>query len=114
MARRRRPPSQDWKTFLRDHAEGIASVDMFVLPTISFLPVDGFLVLPHSRRDLLWSGVTAHPSAQWIARQLTEACGWSEPPPSIVIAMAPIARLSFDASQRWGGTGSPHFGSACA
>jgi hypothetical protein len=42
------------------------------------------LVLRHSRRELLWLGVTAHPSAEWIARQLTEACGWSEPPPYII------------------------------
>jgi hypothetical protein len=42
------------------------------------------LVLRHSRRELLWLGVTAHPSAEWIARQLTEACGWSEPPRYII------------------------------
>jgi len=94
--------SQGSKTFLRNHAEGIASIDMFVVPTISFRSPYGFLVLPHSRPDHLWLGVTAHPSAEWIARQLTEACGWREPPRYIVIAMAPMARLSFGASQRWG------------
>jgi len=31
-----------------------------------------------------WLGVIAHPSAEWIARQLTEACGWSEPPSYII------------------------------
>ena len=36
MARGRRPPSQGWKTFLRNHADGIASMDLFVVPTISF------------------------------------------------------------------------------
>ena len=80
MAKRRRPPSQGWKTFLRNHADGIASIDMFVVPTISFRQSYGLLVLRHSRRELLWLGVTAHPSAEWIARRLTEACGWSEPP----------------------------------
>ena len=45
---------------------------------------DGLLVLQHSRRELLWLGVTAHPSAEWIVRQLTEACGWSEPPRYII------------------------------
>jgi transposase InsO family protein len=44
----------------------------------------GLLVLRHSRRELLWLGVTAHPSAEWIARQLTEACGWNEPPRYII------------------------------
>jgi hypothetical protein len=84
MAKRRRPPSQGWKTFLRNHAGGIASIDMFVVPTISFRLLYGLLVLRHSRRELLWLGVTAHPSAEWIARQLTEACGWSEPPRYII------------------------------
>jgi transposase InsO family protein len=84
IARRRRPPSQGWKTFLRNHADGIASIDMFVVPTISFRQLYGLLVLRHSRRELLWLGVTTHPSAEWIARQLTEACGWSEPPRYII------------------------------
>lgn len=56
---------------------------MFVV-TISFRLLYGFLVLRHSRRKILWLGVTAHPSAEWIARQLTEACGWSEPPQYII------------------------------
>ena len=73
MARGRRPPSQGWKTFLRNHADGIASMDLFVVPTISFRLLYGFLVLRHSRREILWLGVTAHPSAQWVARQLSEA-----------------------------------------
>jgi hypothetical protein len=75
MARRRRPPSQGWKTFLRNHADGIASIDLFVAPTISFRLLYALLVLRHSRRQLLWLGLTAHPSAEWIAPQLTEACG---------------------------------------
>src|SRR6267154_3667222 len=77
MARGRRPPSQGWKTFLRNHADGIASMDLFVVPTISFRLLYGFLVLRHSRREILWLGVTAHPSAQWVARQLSEAYGWA-------------------------------------
>src|ERR1019366_382638 len=37
-SRRRRsaPPSQGWKTFLHNHADGIAAMDLFVVPTISF------------------------------------------------------------------------------
>ena len=76
MARRRRPPSQGWKTFLRNHADGIASIDLFVVPTISFRLLYGLLILRHSRRQMLWLGVTTRPTAEWIARQLTEACGW--------------------------------------
>ena len=84
MAKRRRPPSQGWKTFLRNHSDGIASIDMFVVPTISFRLLYGLLVVQHSRRELLWLGVTAHPTAEWIAQQLTEAFGWSEPPRYII------------------------------
>ena len=61
MARRRRPPSQGWKTFLPNHADGIASIDLFVVPTISFRLLYALLILRHSRRELLWLGVTAHP-----------------------------------------------------
>ena len=56
MARGRRPLSQGWKTFLRNHADGIASMDLFVVPTISFRLLYGFLVLRHSRREILWLG----------------------------------------------------------
>jgi hypothetical protein len=80
MAKRRRPPSQGWKTFLRNHADGIASMDMFVVPTASFRLLYGLLILQHARRELLWLGMTAHPTAQWIAQQLTEAYGWRETP----------------------------------
>jgi transposase InsO family protein len=84
MARRRQPPSQGWKTFLRNHADGIASMDLFVVPTISFRLLYAFLILQHSRRQLLWLGVTARPSAHWIARQVTEAYGWQQTPRYIV------------------------------
>ena len=58
MARRRRPPSQGWKTFLHNHADGIASMDLFVVPTISFRLLYGLLRLHHDRRQMLWLGVT--------------------------------------------------------
>jgi hypothetical protein len=84
MARRRQPPSQGWKTFLRNHADGIASMDLFVVPTISFRLLYGFLILQHSRRELVWLGVTARPGANWIARQLIEAYGWQQTPRYII------------------------------
>ena len=80
MARHRRPPSQGWRTFLLNHADGIASIDLFVVPTISFRLLYGLLVLRHDRRRILWLAVTAHPSAEWIAQQVTEACGWESAP----------------------------------
>jgi len=84
MAKRRMPPAQGWKTFLRNHADGIASMDLFLVPTISFRLLYGFLILQNSRRELLWMDVTAHPSAEWIARQLTEAYGWQQVPRYII------------------------------
>jgi transposase InsO family protein len=84
MARHRRPPSQGWKTFLRNYADGIASLDLFVVPTLSFRLLYGLLILSHGRRQILWLGVTAHPSAEWMARQLIEACGWEWTPKYIV------------------------------
>jgi transposase InsO family protein len=84
MARGRRPPSQGWKTFLRNHADGVASMDLFVVPTISFRLLYGFWILHHGRREILWIGTTSHPSAEWIARQLTEAFGWEEAPRYII------------------------------
>src|SRR5947209_5104817 len=84
MAKRRRPPSQGWKTFLRNHADAITSVDLFVVPTISFRLLYGLVILQHSRRELLWLGVTSRPDAEWIARQLTEACGWCKAPRYLV------------------------------
>jgi hypothetical protein len=80
MARRRRPPSQGWRTFLLNHADGIASIDLFVVPTISFKLLYGLLILRHDRRRILLLGVTTSPTAEWIARQLSDACGW-EPVP---------------------------------
>src|SRR5919106_1979592 len=84
MARRRGSPSQGWRTFLRNHADGIAAMDLFVVPTISFRFLYGLLILRHDRRRLLWLGATTHPTAEWIARQLSEACGWDEAPRYLV------------------------------
>src|SRR5262245_27951232 len=80
MVRRRGPPSQGWKTFLPNHADGIAAIDLFMVPTISFRPLYGLLIMGHGRRQILWFGVTAKPTAEWIANQLTEACGWDQIP----------------------------------
>src|SRR5215208_3915581 len=80
MARRRGPRSQGWKTFLRNHADGIAPIDLFVVPTVSFRLLYGLLIMGYARRQILGLGITAHPTAEWIANQLTEAGGWGRPP----------------------------------
>src|SRR6201991_1862454 len=84
MVKRRGPPSQGWKTFLRNHADGIAAMDLFVAPTISFRLPCGLLIMGHGRRQILWFGVTAHPTAEGIANQLTAACGWEQIRPSLI------------------------------
>ena len=54
IVKRREPPSQGWKTFLRNHADGIAAMDLFVVPTISFRLLYGLLIMGHGRRQVLW------------------------------------------------------------
>src|SRR6202043_2914332 len=78
MVRRRRPPSQGWRTFLRNHAAGIASLDLFVVRTISFKLLYGLVILRHARRRLVRISVTSNPTAEWIAGQVTDAFPWDE------------------------------------
>ena len=80
MVKRRGPPSQGWRTFLRNHAPDIAAMDLFVVPTIGFDLLYAFLIVRLDRRDLVWINVTTNPTAEWIARQLTEAFPWNEAP----------------------------------
>jgi transposase InsO family protein len=84
IERRPRPPSQTWKTFLQNHAEAIAAIDMCVVPTLTFDLLFAFLVVGHGRRQLLWIEVTRHPTAEWLARQITEAFPWSSAPAYLV------------------------------
>src|SRR5216684_3151851 len=80
MARGRRPPSQSWKAFLRNHAAGIAAMDLLVVPTIGFRLLYVLMILGHHRRRILSFGVTSHPTAEWVARQITDAFPWTEAP----------------------------------
>ncbi len=84
MVRTRRPPSQGWKTFLRNHAAGIASIDLFVVRTISFKLLYGLVILRHARRRLVTVNVTSNPTADWIAGQVTEAFPWDEAPRHLI------------------------------
>jgi transposase InsO family protein len=84
MVRHRRPPSQGWKTFLRNHADGIASIDLVIVPTITFRLLYGLVILRHGRRQLMSIGVTDQPTAEWIARQITEAFAWDNVPRYLV------------------------------
>src|SRR6202795_3617221 len=84
MVKRRGPPSQGWRTFLRNHVPDIAAMDLFVVPTIGFKLLYGFVIVRLSRRDLVWINVTTNPTAEWIARQITEAFPWNEGPRYLV------------------------------
>src|ERR1700693_6113110 len=79
MVRRRGPPSQGWRTFLHNHAPDIAAMDLFVVPTIGFDLLYAYIIVRVDRRDLVWISVTAHPTAEWIGRQIT-AFPWTEAP----------------------------------
>ena len=80
MVKRRGPPSQGWRTFLRNHAPDIAAMDFFVVPTIGFRILYGFVIVRLHRRDLVWINVTTNPTAEWVARQVTEAFPWEGAP----------------------------------
>jgi len=84
MTRGRRPPSQSWKTFLYNHAHAIAAIDLCIVPTVTFERLFAFLVVGHGRRQLLWIEVTRHPTAEWLARQSTEAFPWASAPNYLV------------------------------
>jgi transposase InsO family protein len=80
MPRRRGPPSPGWRAFLRNHSAQIAAIDLFVIPTIGFRLLYGLVILRRERRRLVWTNVTGNPTAEWIARQITEAFPWDAPP----------------------------------
>src|SRR6266699_3894180 len=74
MTRRgRRPPSQTWRTFLRNHLRATAACDFFVLPTATFRLLFCFVILSHDRRRILHFNVTVHPTAAWATQQIREA-----------------------------------------
>ena len=80
MVRRRKPPSQTWRTFLENHVKTMVSVDFFTVPTIRVQVLYVFLVLAHDRRRIVHFNVTAHPTAEWTAQQLREAFPWETAP----------------------------------
>src|SRR5262245_17667311 len=80
LIKHRGPPSQTWRTFLRNHADAIAAIDLCLVPTLTFECLFAFLVVNHGRRQLLWFAVTKHPTAEWLAQQIVEAFPWDTAP----------------------------------
>ena len=75
-----RPSSQSWTTFIRNHASGIAAMDLLVVPTIGFQLLYALVILKQDRRRILSVNVTGHPTAEWVARQMIDAFPWDAAP----------------------------------
>jgi putative transposase len=73
MVRPRQPPSQTWRTFLRNHIGQLVAADFFVVPTATYRLLFVLVLLAHDRRRIRHVAVTAHPTAAWTAQQLREA-----------------------------------------
>jgi transposase InsO family protein len=80
MVKRSGSLSQGWRTFLRNHAPDIGAMDLFVVPTLGFDLLYVLVIVRLARRHLVWIDATPHPTAEWIARQITEAFPWNEAP----------------------------------
>jgi hypothetical protein len=86
MPRRKHgPPSQGWRTFLKNHMPETAACDFFVVPTATFRLLYCFLILSHDRRRIVHFNVIANPSAQWTAQQIVEAFPGDAPIPKFLI-----------------------------
>jgi len=73
MPRRRKPRSPTWRAFLENHLKDLVAIDFFVVPTATFGVLFGLVVLAHDRRRVVHFNATAHPTAEWTARQVIEA-----------------------------------------
>jgi transposase InsO family protein len=69
----RKPPSQTWKAFLKNHVGCLVSIDFFVVPALTFRLLYRFVILAHDRRRVVHFNVTSSPSAEWVATQLRQA-----------------------------------------
>ena len=79
-----RPGGQSWKTFIANHKDAIAAVDLFVVPTTRFKLLYGFVILHLKRRALVWTNATYHPTAAWIANQVSQAFPWETAPRHLI------------------------------
>jgi putative transposase len=68
MIRARKPPSPNWRTFVKNHMGDLAAIDFFVVPTATFRVLYCFVVLSLDRRRVLHFNVTADPTAAWTAQ----------------------------------------------
>jgi len=73
MVKHRKPPSQTWRTFLKNHMRQTVAIDFFTVPTIRFRILFCLIVLRHDRREIVHFNVTTNPTAAWTAQQVVNA-----------------------------------------
>jgi transposase InsO family protein len=103
MVRHRKPPSQNWRSFLKNHAKDIVSIDFFTVPTATFRVLFVFLVLGNQRREILHFNVTDSPTAAWTGQQMVEAFPWETAPRYVIRDRDGI--YGFDFARRVGSMG---------
>ena len=84
MSRKPKNPSQTWRTFLDNHIKDIASIDFFVVPTITFRLLYVFVILSHDRRKIVHFNITSSPTAFWTGQQVIEAFPWDSAPKYLI------------------------------
>src|SRR5258708_19061853 len=84
MVRRQGAPSPSWRSFLRNHAEGICAIEMFVVASASFRLLYMMIILAHDRGKIMRTAVTEHPTEAWLSRQVPEAFPWDTAPPYLL------------------------------
>ena len=74
------PPSQTWRTFLKNHMKNMVSIDFFTVPTATFRIFFVLVILSHSRRQVVSFNMTPSPTAKWTGQQIIEAFPWDTAP----------------------------------
>jgi transposase InsO family protein len=90
VSRPYRSGGTSWKTFLKTHADGIASMDFVIVPTIGFKLLYCLVILDHARRKIVHYAVTHVPTAEWVARQIIEAFPWNAAPRYLIHDRDPV------------------------
>ncbi|MBF0421317.1 MAG: transposase [Magnetococcales bacterium] len=90
MIKPKKTPSQNWKTFLENHASSLVAIDFFTVPTIFFQVLHVLIFLSHDRRKIIHFNVTSNPTATWVAQQVREAFPWDSVPPYLIHDRDPL------------------------
>jgi len=81
MSRRKpKPPSQTWRTFLKNHMMNMVSIDFFTVPTAKFRVLFVLVILSHNRRQVVSFKATSNPTIMWTAQRIIEVFPWDTAP----------------------------------